>query len=182
MSQLQTAVSAVTAFNIDPAHSNAHFRVRHMMISWVRGEFAKVSGTVCFDPQNPSATEVTAEIDVNSINTREPQRDGHLKSPDFLDAEKFPTIKFQSTTFDAGKGKLTGNLTIRGVTREVVLDIDGPTPETKDPWGNIRTGVEAKTKINRKDFGLAWNQVLEAGGLLVGDDIEITIDVELLKA
>src|SRR5690349_20564149 len=127
-------MSEVTTYNIDPAHSSAHFKVRHMMISNVRGEFGKVAGSVRFDPQNPSASAITAEIDVNSINTREPQRDAHLKSPDFFDAGKFPTIRFASKKVEkdgAGSYKVTGDLTIKGESREVVLTVDGPTAENK---------------------------------------------------
>jgi polyisoprenoid-binding protein YceI len=185
MSETQPAAAAATTYSIDPAHSSANFKVRHMMISNVRGEFGKVAGTVHFDPRNPTAAGITAEIDVNSINTREPQRDGHLKSADFLDAAKYPTIRFQSTSVQpAGPGgyKVTGDLTIRGVTREVVLKVDGPTPENKDPWGKLRSGAEATARISRKDFGLTWNQALETGGVLVGDEVDINLDVELVKS
>ena len=185
MSSTQTAAPVAANYTIDPAHSGAHFKVRHMMISNVRGEFRKVSGTVIFDPISPGASSVTAEIDVNSINTREPDRDKHLRSADFFDAEKYPTIRFQSKKVEpegAGTYKVTGDLTIRGVTREVVLQVGGPTEEAKDPWGYMRRGAEATAKINRKDFGLNWNQVLEAGGVLVGDQIEISLEAELIKA
>jgi polyisoprenoid-binding protein YceI len=169
---------------IEPAHSSAHFKVRHLMIANVRGEFSKISGTVVADSSNLAASNVTAEIDVNSINTREPDRDKHLKSADFLDVANYPTIKFQSKTIDADGPeayKVTGDLTIRGVTREVVLYVTGPTPEIKDPWGYTRRGAEAVAKINRKDFGLTYNPVLEAGGVVVGDEVEISIEVELVK-
>lgn len=185
MSEGQSAAAAASTYTIDPAHSSAHFKVRHMMITNVRGEFGKVAGTVRFDPRSPGASVVTAEIDVNSINTREAQRDAHLKSGDFFDAEKYPAIRFQSKKVEpAGPGayKVTGDLTIRGVSHEVVLAVDGPTPETKDPWGKMRSGAEATTKIRRKDFGLTWNQALETGGVLVGDEVEIGIDVELVRA
>ncbi|HLJ45630.1 MAG TPA: YceI family protein [Bryobacteraceae bacterium] len=184
MSTTQAALP-VLSYNIDSAHTSAHFKVRHMMISNVRGEFGKVTGTVRIDPNNPAASSVTAEIDVHSINTREPQRDAHLKSEDFLHAEKHPVIRFESTKVEetrSGAHKVTGNLTIRGVTRPVVLSVEGPTPAGKDPWGNVRVGAEATTKISRKDFGLTWNQVLETGGMLVGDEIDINIDVELIQA
>lgn len=155
------------------------------MIANVRGEFRKVSGTVVFDSANPAASSITAEIDVNSIHTREPQRDEHLKSADFLDAANYPVIRFQSTKIqpDDGPGsyEVTGDLTIRGVTRQVTLDVDGVTPETKDPWGYFRRGAEAITKISRKDFGLTWNQSLETGGVLVGDHVEISLEVELVR-
>ncbi len=185
MSQTQTTAPAATTYNIDPAHTNAHFKVRHMMISNVRGEFGKVAGSVRFDSEHPEASEITAEIDVSSINTREPQRDEHLKSGDFLDAANYPTMRFQSKKVEparSGSYKVTGDLTIRGVSREVVLTVEGPTAENKDPWGYTRSGAEATTKISRKDFGLTWNQVLETGGVLVGDEVEIGIDVELVRA
>ncbi len=185
MSSTQTAAPTAATYTIDPAHSGAHFRVRHMMIASVRGEFRKVSGNVTFDPANPAASGITAEIDVNSLHTREPDRDNHLKSADFFDAANYPTIRFQSKKVEpegAGKYKVTGDLTIRGVTREVVLRVEGPTGEAKDPWGYIRRGAEATAKINRKDFGLNWNQVLEAGGVLVGDEVEISLEAELIKA
>jgi polyisoprenoid-binding protein YceI len=170
---------------IEPAHSSAHFKVRHLMIANVRGEFSKVSGKVTVDSSNPAASEVTAEIDVNSINTREPDRDTHLKSGDFLDVAKYPTIKFQSKKIepDGPEGyKVTGDLTIRGVTHEVVLNVTGPTPEIKDPWGYSRRGAEAIGKISRKEFGLNYNPLLETGGVVVGDEVEISLEVELVKA
>jgi polyisoprenoid-binding protein YceI len=185
MSETQLVAQPATAYTIDPAHSNATFKVRHMMIANVRGEFGKVAGAVRFNSAHPETSEIKAEIDVNSINTREPQRDDHLKSADFLDAANHPVIRFQSKKVEPvqpGTYKVTGDLTIRGVSREVVLMVDGPTPEAKDPWGNLRSGAEATTKISRKDFGLTWNQALEAGGVLVGDEVNISIDVELLKS
>jgi len=175
----------ITTYMIEPAHSSAHFKVRHLMIANVRGEFSKVSGKVTVDSSNPAASEVTAEIDVNSINTREPDRDTHLKSGDFLDVAKYPTIKFQSKKIepDGPEGyKVTGDLTIRGVTHEVVLNVTGPTPEIKDPWGYSRRGAAAIGKISRKEFGLNYNPLLETGGVVVGDEVEISLEVELVKA
>ena len=174
---------AQATYVIDPAHSGAHFSVRHMMITNVRGEFTKVSGKIVWDPENPAATSVEAEIDVNSINTREPQRDGHLRSPDFFDVEKFPQIVFRSTRVAPGGDGLlaTGDLTIHGVTRSVVLNVEGPTPEARDPWGATRIGASAGTKINRKDFGLNWNSTLETGGVLVGDEVKISLEVEGIR-
>lgn len=173
------------AYNIDPAHSTADFKVRHLMIANVRGEFSKVSGTVQFDPANPSNSRVEAHIDVNSLQTREEQRDAHLKSPDFFDVARFPEITFVSKKV-VRKGdeeyQVTGDLTIHGVTKEVTLDVEGPGPEVKDPWGNLKTGASAKTRINRKDFGLLWNVALETGGVLVGDEVQIQIDLELVRA
>jgi polyisoprenoid-binding protein YceI len=175
---------AKLTYQIDPAHSSAQFSIRHMMISNVRGEFPKLSGTIVYDPEHPEQSSVDVTIDVSSISTREAQRDTHLKSADFFDAEKFPTITFKNKEVVAHKNgdvKLKGDLTIRAVTREVVLDVEGPTPESKDPWGNQRIGASATTKINRKDFGLTWNSALETGGLLVGDEVKITLDIEAIR-
>ena len=176
------AKPAITTWNIDPSHSNAQFSVRHLMISNVKGEFTQVSGQIFFDPQKPETLSAEATIDVSTINTREPDRDKHLKSADFFDVATFPTITFKSRQAAKGPGglKLTGDLTIHGITREVTLDLEGPTPPVKDPWGNTRVGASATTKINRKEFGLTWNQALETGGFLVGDEIKITVDVELV--
>jgi polyisoprenoid-binding protein YceI len=170
-------------YQIDPAHTSAHFSIRHMMISNVRGEFSKVSGTVVFDAENPANSMADATIEVASINTREPQRDAHLKSPDFFDAEKFPLISFhgKEVSEHGGEWKLKGDLTIHGVTREITLDVEGPTPEHKDPWGNLRIGATATGKLNRKDFGLTWNAALEAGGVLVGEEVKLTIDLEAIR-
>jgi polyisoprenoid-binding protein YceI len=176
-------MSQVT-YQIDPAHSAAHFSVRHMMISNVRGDFTKVSGTVLLDARNPANSAVEALIDAASINTREAQRDTHLKSADFFDVEKYPEMAFRSKSVVAaedGELRVKGDLTIHGVTREVTLTVEGPTPEAKDPWGNQRIGATATTKINRKDFGLGWNVALEAGGVLVGEDIRISIDIEAIR-
>lgn len=172
-----------TTWTIDASHTNATFSVRHLMISNVRGEFQKVSGSVTYDPQKPEAASIKAAIDVSSISTREPQRDTHLRSADFFDAESFPTITFASTSVRRGdKGlEVVGDLTIRGTTREVVLAVEGPTPEQADPWGNVRVGASASTKIKRSDFGMTWNTLLEAGGVVVGDEIAIHLDVELVR-
>jgi len=169
-----------TTYSIDPAHSTAHFVVRHMMITNVRGGFGKVTGTVVYDSENPANSSIDATIDATSINTNDAQRDAHLRSADFLDTDKFPTITFKSKKIDGEK--VTGDLTLHGVTREVVLNVDGPTPEEKDPWGNLRIGASATTKIKRSDFGLSWNAALETGGILVGDDLKIEIEVSMIKA
>ncbi|MBZ5626816.1 MAG: YceI family protein [Acidobacteriia bacterium] len=172
-------------YNIDPAHSCAQFTVRHMMITNVRGAFAAVKGTVIHDPDNPRESSIDAVIDAATINTLDAQRDAHLKSADFLDVERYPTITFKSKKVEtAGTDELriTGDLTIHGVTKEVVLKGERPSPETKDPFGNIRMGVSASTKIKRSDFGLTWNAALETGGFLVGDDLKIELDVSLIKA
>ncbi len=171
-------------YQIDPTHSSVHFSVRHMMLSNVRGEFTKVSGTIKFDPENPASSSLDATIDAASINTRDAQRDTHLKSADFLDVEKFPTLTFHSKKIapQPGGGKVTGDLTIHGVTREITLDVEGPTAEIKDPWGKQRMGASATTTLSRKDFGLIWNAALETGGVMVGDEVKITIDVEFVRA
>ena len=185
MTSTPAAASTAATYTIEPAHSAAHFKVRHLMIANVRGEFSKVSGTVKIDPSNPGASTITAEIDVNSINTREPDRDKHLKSADFFDAANYPAIQFVSKKVepDGPEGyTVTGDLTIHGVTREVVLNVIGPTPEIKDPWGYTRRGAEATAKISRKDFGLTYNQALETGGVMIGDAVEISLEVELVKA
>jgi polyisoprenoid-binding protein YceI len=171
-------------YTIDPAHSTADFKVRHLMVTNVRGEFSGVSGTVIFDDQNPLNSKVEAKIDVNTVQTRELQRDAHLKSGDFFDAEKYPFITFVSKRVvkDGGTDhKVIGDLTIRGVTHEVTLDVEGPTPEIKDPWGNQRIGASAATKIRRKDFGLTWNMALEAGGVAVGDEVSVHLDLALTR-
>jgi len=170
-------------YQIDSAHSSAQFTVRHMMISNVRGEFTKLSGSIAYDPADPANSSVEATIDAASINTRDPQRDAHLKSADFFDVERFPALAFRATEIGVrdGEGKVKGDLTIHGVTREAVLHVEGPTPEAKDPWGNLRIGATATAKINRKDFGLTWNAALEAGGVLVGEEVKITIDLEAIR-
>jgi polyisoprenoid-binding protein YceI len=171
-------------YNIDPSHSSVHFSVRHLMVSNVRGEFSKLSGTILFNSDKPAASSVETSIDVNSINTREPQRDAHLKSPDFLDVEKFPTITFRSTqvTLEEDGAKVTGDLTIHGVTQPISLEVEGSTDEIKDPWGNQRIGMSATTKLSRKEFGLTWNATLESGGFMVGDEVKITIDLEAVRS
>ena len=185
MATASTVVPQSTTWKIDPVHSVAEFKVRHMMVSNVKGHFSGIAGSVTLNEGDIRKSRVEGTILAGSIDTREPQRDAHLKSEDFLHAEKFPALTFQSTSIarsSAGTLKVTGDLTIRGVTRSVVFDVDGPTPPTKDPWGNLRVGLSATTKINRKDYGLNWNAVLEAGGLLVGDEVTITLEVELLNA
>jgi polyisoprenoid-binding protein YceI len=173
-----------TTYKIDPAHSSASFSVRHMMVTNVRGAFSSVTGTAVWDTGNPANSSVEAAIDATTINTREPQRDAHLKSADFLDVEKYPTIDFKSTSVEvesADEATVKGDLTIHGVTKPVVLKVEGPTEEVKDAWGNVRVGAVATTKIKRSDFGLTWNAVLEAGGIAVGDDLKIEIDLSFIK-
>ena len=175
--------STPTTWAIDAAHTNVEFSVRHLMIATVKGRFAQVSGTVVLDEANPARAEVDVTIDAASIDTRVEQRDAHLRSADFFDVEQFPTITFKSrrvTDVDGDQLKLVGDLTIRGVTKEVVLDVTSQGRQT-DPWGGERAGFELTGKIKRSDFGLTWNQALEAGGVMVGDDIKISIDAELVK-
>jgi len=184
MSTSQTAATSASTYEIDPVHSNAHFKVRHLMISWVRGEFTKISGRLTFDESNLAAASIAAEIDVNSINTRDKDRDKDLLSAAFFDAAQFPTIKFQSTKVEKegnDEYRVTGNLTIHGVTKPVVLEVDSLTPEIKDPWGFYRRGAAGTTKIQRKDFGISTNPVLETGGVVIGDDVEISLDVEFTR-
>ena len=172
-------------YKIDPAHSSAQFSVRHMMISNVRGGFGSVQGTVAYDSQNVAASKVNVEIDAMTINTLENARDSHLKSADFLHVEKYPTITFKSKAVAPdgdGELRVRGDLTIHGVTKEVVLKVEGPSTEEKDPDGNARIGASATTKIKRSDFGLTWNAPLETGGILVGDDLKINLEVSLIKA
>jgi len=187
MSTLATPQTATTTttWNIDPAHSVAEFKVKHMMISNVKGQFPKVSGALTLDESTLANSRVEASIEAASIETRDAQRDTHLKSADFFHVEKFPTLSFKSTGIrQVRDGELAaeGDLTIRGVTRKVIFSVEGPTPPAKDPWGNTRVAVSATTKINRKDFGLTWNTALETGGILVGDEVTITLDVQFVKA
>jgi polyisoprenoid-binding protein YceI len=171
-------------YNIDPKHSTAQFKVRHMMIANVKGEFDKLSGTVEYDPSNPSASHVEVSVDVASISTREPDRDNHLKSADFFDVAKFPTITFKSTGVVAsgdGEYEVTGDLSIHGVTQPVALKVESVTEEIKDPWGSMRRGATATTRISRADFGMHFNMAMDAGGVMVGDRVDITLDVEMTR-
>ena len=180
-----TASNATSTWNIDPAHSVAEFKVKHMMISNVKGQFTGIQGTLTHSEKSPTESHIEVTIHAASVNTREAQRDAHLKSADFFDAEKFPTLTFKSTKVTRnGDGELSvaGDLTIHGITRPVVLAVEGPTAPGKDPWGNSRIGASATTKINRKDFGLTWNAALETGGILVGEEVTITLDMQFIKA
>jgi len=181
----QTATTTTSTWNIDPAHTVAEFKVKHMMISNVKGQFAKVSGALTLNEADLTKSKVQATIEVNSLETRDPQRDAHLKSADFFDVEKFPTLSFTSTGVKAkGEGELAveGDLTIHGVTRKATFNVEGPTPAAKDPWGNMRVAIAATTKINRKDYGLTWNSTLETGGILVGEEVTISLEVQFIKA
>ncbi len=173
-----------TSWHIDPLHSSAQFSVRHMMISTVRGHFGGVKGNVSLDAKNPAADTVEATIDCSTINTGEPKRDSDLKGEEFFDVKKYPAMKFRSTKVEpAGTGKLrvTGDLTINAITRQVVLDIDGPTDPIKDTQGRTKVGVQATTRVSRKDFGILYNPVMETGGVAVSDEVAIELDIELIK-
>lgn len=172
-----------TTYQIDPSHSSANFSIKHMMIAKVHGGFEKISGQLVYDAADVSKSSINVTIDAASINTREAQRDAHLKSADFFDIEKYPSLIFKSTRVEkAGDDlKVVGDLTIHGVTKTVTLDVEAPSEEMKDPWGNVKLGVSGTTKIKRKDFGLTWNSALEAGGFLVGDDVSITLDIQFVK-
>jgi polyisoprenoid-binding protein YceI len=177
--------TSTTTWKIDPAHSSAEFKVKHMMISNVKGQFTRVNGVLTLNESDVTESRVEASIDVDSLTTGDPQRDAHLKSAEFFDAEKYPALSFKSTRITPkGDGELTvaGDLSIHGVTRNVEFQVEGPTAPGKDPWGNTRIGLSATTKINRKDFGLTWNATLETGGILVGDEATLTLDVQFVKA
>jgi polyisoprenoid-binding protein YceI len=185
MSAQATPQTATSTWNIDPVHSAAEFKVKHMMISNVRGHFTGLKGVLILDENDVTKSRVEGTIDVSTITTREPQRDAHLRSAEFFDVEKFPTMSFQSKLITReGDGELvvSGDLIIHGVTREVEFTVEGPTPPGKDPWGNTRLGASATTKISRKDFGLNYNAALETGGILIGDEVTITVEVEFVKA
>ncbi len=185
MATSPAASAAVTTWKIDPVHSSAEFKVKHMMISNIKGSIQGITGDLTEHATDASLSSIEATLDASTLSTGLADRDAHLKAADFLETEKYPTITFKSTSVKA-KGKeeyaVTGNLTIHGVTRPVTLEVEGPSAPQKDSYGNTRIGLSATTKINRKDFGLAWNGVLETGGLVVGDEVHITLDVEFIKA
>ena len=180
---LSASPSFAQTWTIDSNHSNASFAVRHMMVSTVRGEFGKLSGTVEFDDKDVAKTAIQATIDAASVNTRVADRDTHLKSADFFDVDRYPAITFRSTRVQSSADglQIVGDLTIHGVTKEITLKVDGPTPVLKDGRGNLKRGATGTTTIDRREFGLVWNRAVEAGGVLVGDDVQITIDVELTR-
>ena len=178
------ATPAITIWNVDSVHSVVEFKVKHMMISNLKGHFTRVSGTLSLHEADLTQSSVEAAIEIESIHTLDEDRDAHLKGADFFDAEQFPAMHFKSTHValkSDGELVVTADLTIKGVTRSVAFAVEGPTPETKDPWGNTRIGVAATTKINRKDFGLTWSGALETGGLIVGEDISIAMELEFVK-
>jgi polyisoprenoid-binding protein YceI len=179
------AAAASSTWNIDPAHSSAQFSVRHLAISTVRGTFSKISGTVQLDESDITKSTVNVSIDVATVDTHEPDRDADLRTDKFFDVAKYPTMTFKSKKVEQvapGKLKVTGDFTLHGVTKEVVLDVEGPTPPVKDPWGNQRAAVSAATKINRQAYGVKWNATMDNGGVVVGDDVSINLDVEMVKA
>ena len=184
MSSTTTApTGTLTAWSVDQSHSHVEFAVRHLMIATVKGRFGVVRGTVHSDDADPAKGRVDIEIDVNSIDTREAQRDAHLKSADFFETEKYPHITFRSTRIEDARSDrftLIGDLTMHGVTREVALDVTSE-GRNRDPWGGERAGFTATAMIKRSDFGLTWNQALETGGVLVGDDVKVSLEIELVK-
>jgi len=173
-----------SSWRIDSNHSGAHFSVRHMMISTVRGEFTGIAGTVIYDPKDSTHDSVEATIDCSTVNTGVAKRDAQLKGPDFFDVARYPQFKFESKrveTAGEGKLKLIGQLTIKSTTKPVVLDVDGPSQSIRDPRGNEKIGLSASTKISRKEFGITWNEVMESGGVAVADEVAISLDLELIK-
>jgi polyisoprenoid-binding protein YceI len=179
------ATAATSTWQLDPMHTAAQFSVKHLAISTVRGGFSNVKGTVLFDDADITKSSVDVTIDVSTVDTRTPDRDKDLKSDKFFDVAHYPTMTFKSTKVEqagANKLKITGDLTIRGTTKSVVLDVDGPTAPVKDPWGNQRSAITATTKINRQDFGVKWNATMDNGGVVVGDEVSITIDAEMVQA
>lgn len=185
MATATTNPSSTITWKLDPAHSSAEFKVKHMMISNVKGTFSGLSGTLTEHTSDASLSSIEASVDVATVSTGDPQRDTHLKSADFFDVEKYPTMTFKSTKV-VRKGEaeyaVTGDLTLHGVTKPVTFAVEGPSAPGKDPWGNTRIGLSATTKINRKDFGLNWNAALETGGILVGEDVQISLDVQFIRA
>ena len=180
-----TTTSGVSTWKIDPAHSSAEFKVKHMMISNVKGKFHAISGILTLNEADPTKSTVEASISLHSLSTGDDQRDGHLKSPDFFDAEKFPTMTFKSsevTKTGPTKFAVVGELNLHGVSRNVSFAVEELSAPGKDPYGNVRLGLEATTRVTRKDFGLTWNSALETGGVLIGEDVQITLDIQFIKA
>jgi polyisoprenoid-binding protein YceI len=177
-------LSHASTWQIDSAHTSAQFAVRHLMVSTVRGTMGKTTGVVTLDETDPTKSSVEAVVDVAGIDTREPKRDEHLKGADFFDVGKYPTVNFKSkkvTKVSDSKFQVTGDLMMHGVTKEIVLDVEGSPTPLKDPYGNTKLGGVATTKLNRKDFGIVWNSAMDGGGVVVGDSVDVTIDIELTK-
>jgi polyisoprenoid-binding protein YceI len=183
---LAAAPALAADYDVDPTHTRVGFTITHLAVSKVHGTFGKVSGKVSYDPKNIAATKIDARVGVTSVDTDEDKRDAHLRSPEFFDVAKFPEMTFVSTSVKNvqpnGAFDIVGDLTIHGVTKETTFKVTPFSAEVKDPWGNLKVGTSATAKINRKDFGLVWNKALEAGGLLVGEEVEILLDVELARA
>jgi len=178
------ASATTTTFDIDPSHTSAQFAVKHLVVSTVRGVLGQVTGTLQFDESDPAKSTVEVTIDAGGVNTNDAKRDEHLRGPDFLDTARYPTVTFKSKSAERvseGKYKVTGDLTLKGVTKEVVLDVEGATTPIKDPFGNIKLGGVARTKINRQDFGVSWSRTMDGGGLVVGDEVDIVIDIEVKR-
>lgn len=184
MATTTSTPATVTTWNLDPAHSAAEFKVKHMMISNVKGSLGGLKGVLTLNEADPTQSGVKATLDVSTVSTGDAQRDGHLKSPDFFDIAQFPEMSFESTAvklIGPGEHHVTGNLTVHGVTKPVTFAVEGPSAPSKDPWGNLRVGLAATAKINRKDFGLTWNSALETGGVLVGEEVALTIEAQFIK-
>lgn len=184
MATATTTPASTITWKLDPAHSHAEFKVRHMMISNVKGNFSGLTGTLTEHTVDSSLSTIEASVPVTTVSTGDPQRDGHLKSADFFESDKYPEMTFKSTRVEkkgAEEYAVTGDLTIHGVTKPVTFAVEGPTAPGKDPWGNTRIGISATTKINRKDFGLNWNAALETGGILVGEEVQITLEAQFIK-
>ena len=184
LSATPRAFAGTTTFDLDPAHTAAQFAVKHLVVSTVRGTMGQVTGTLQFDEVDPAKSSVEATIDVRGIDTNDAKRDEHLRGPDFFDVANYPTITFKSKSAERiadGKYKVAGDLTIKGVTKEVVLEVEGATKPFKDPFGNIKLGGVARTKINRQDFGVSWSRTMDGGGLVVGNDVDIIIDIEVKR-
>ncbi len=182
---MATTANPIVTWKIDPAHSGAEFKVKHMMISNVKGTFSGLDGTLIEDTSNPTLSHVDATIDISTISTGDAQRDAHLKSADFFHHEQHPNMTFRSTRVEkkgVGEYAVTGDLTLRGITKSVVFAVEGPSAPGKDPYGNTRIGLSATTRINRKEFGLTWNAARETGGILVGEDVQITLDVQFIQS
>jgi polyisoprenoid-binding protein YceI len=183
---MSTAPSAATAvsYTIDPAHSSAGFKIRHLMVAYIRGGFSGLTGSVTFDPSNPANTKIDASIDATTLHTHDEKRDAHVKGADFFDVEKYPKISFVSkrvTPDGKNQWKVAGDLTLRGVTKEITLDVESAPAEAKDPWGNLRSGASAETVIKRSEFGLTFNAPLETGGVMLSDEVHLHIDVEMIR-
>jgi polyisoprenoid-binding protein YceI len=176
--------ASAETYDIDPAHSSFAFKIRHLTVSNVTGTFGKPKGSAVIDDRDITSLRVEVALDASSIDTGNAKRDEHLRGPDFFDVAKYPSITFVSkkiSRIDSNKIRVSGDLTIRGITKEVAVDVEGPTPEIKDPGGKMRRGATGTAKINRKDFGIAWNRTLDTGGLVVGDDVLISVEVELIR-